>query len=314
MISLGALGGALEQGLVYAVMALGVYLTFRVLNFPDLTVDGSFPLGAAAAAKLICSGVDPVLATVVAPVLGFVAGATTGVLNTKLKISGLLAGILTMTALYSVNLRVMGRANIPLLRSATILTTLRGLGIPGNVAALLLFLSCAVAIKLVLDAFLRTEFGLALRATGDNEVMIRSLGVNTDSMKIVGLGLSNALVALSGAMVAQYQGFADIGMGIGMVVAGLASVIIGGAIFAPTSIGLATFGAVAGSVVYRFAVFFALRLGFAPTDLKIVTAALVVVALSGPAIRRASLGMERRRAAGHGKAEASSKDILARNH
>ncbi|MGE5571654.1 MAG: ABC transporter permease [Bacteroidota bacterium] len=313
-MSLGALGGALEQGLVYAVMALGVYLTFRVLNFPDLTVDGSFPLGAAAAAKLICSGVDPVLATVVAPVLGFVAGATTGVLNTKLKISGLLAGILTMTALYSVNLRVMGRANIPLLRSATILTTLRGLGIPGNIAALLLFLSCAVAIKLVLDAFLRTEFGLALRATGDNEVMIRSLGVNTDSMKIVGLGLSNALVALSGAMVAQYQGFADIGMGIGMVVAGLASVIIGGAIFAPTSIGLATFGAVAGSVVYRFAVFFALRLGFAPTDLKIVTAALVVVALSGPAIRRASLGMERRRAAGHGKAEASSKDILARNH
>ncbi|MDI7246702.1 MAG: ABC transporter permease [Bacillota bacterium] len=313
-MSLGALGGALEQGLVYAVMALGVYLTFRVLNFPDLTVDGSFPLGAAVAAKLICSGVDPVLATAVAPVLGFVAGATTGVLNTKLKISGLLAGILTMTALYSVNLRVMGRANIPLLRSPTILTTLRGLGIPGSIAALLLFLSCAVAIKLVLDAFLRTEFGLALRATGDNEVMIRSLGVNTDSMKIVGLGLSNALVALSGAMVAQYQGFADIGMGIGMVVAGLASVIIGGAIFAPTSIGLATFGAVAGSVVYRFAVFFALRLGFAPTDLKIVTAALVVIALSGPAIRRASLGMERRRAAGHGKAEASSENVLARNH
>ncbi len=313
MISLGALGGALEQGLVYAVMALGVYLTFRVLNFPDLTVDGSFPLGAAVAAKLICGGVDPVVATVVAPALGFVAGATTGVLNTRLRISGLLSGILTMTALYSVNLRIMGRANIPLLRSATVLTTLRGLGVPAGVAAILLFLVSAILLKLVLDVFLRTEFGMALRATGDNEVMIRSLGVNTDSMKIVGLGLSNALVALSGAMVAQYQGFADIGMGIGMVVAGLASVILGGAIIAPISIGMATFGVVAGSVVYRFAVFFALRMGFAPTDLKIVTAALVVIALSGPTIR-ARLGAERRRAPGHGKSEASRENFPARNH
>jgi len=313
VISLGALSGALEQGLVYAVMALGVYITFRVLNFPDLTVDGSFPLGAAIAARLIYTGGDPVVATLVAPVLGFVAGATTGVLNTKLKISGLLAGILTMTALYSVNLRIMGRANIPLLRSATVLTTLTGLGVPGGCAALILFSVTALVAKLLLDAFLRTEFGLALRATGDNEVMIRSLGVNTDSMKIIGLGLSNALVALCGAMVAQYQGFADIGMGIGMVVAGLASVIIGGAIIAPSSTGLATFGVVAGSVIYRFAVFVALRLGFAPTDLKIVTAALVVIALSGPVIRR-TLGMERRRALGHGKAEASSENVFARNH
>ncbi|HHY32442.1 MAG TPA: ABC transporter permease [Firmicutes bacterium] len=312
-MSLGALSGALEQGLVYAVMALGVYITFRVLNFPDLTVDGSFPLGAAIAARLIYTGGDPVVATLVAPVLGFVAGATTGVLNTKLKISGLLAGILTMTALYSVNLRIMGRANIPLLRSATVLTTLTGLGVPGGCAALILFSVTALVAKLLLDAFLRTEFGLALRATGDNEVMIRSLGVNTDSMKIIGLGLSNALVALCGAMVAQYQGFADIGMGIGMVVAGLASVIIGGAIIAPSSTGLATFGVVAGSVIYRFAVFVALRLGFAPTDLKIVTAALVVIALSGPVIRR-TLGMERRRALGHGKAEASSENVFARNH
>jgi putative ABC transport system permease protein len=293
-------------------MALGVYITFRVLNFPDLTVDGSFPLGAAVAAKLISTGVDPVLATAVAPVLGFVAGTTTGVLNTKLRISGLLAGILTMTALYSVNLRIMGRANIPLLRSATVLTTLHGLGVPGSVAALLLFLVAAVVVKVVLDVFLRTEFGLALRATGDNEVMIRSLGVNTDSMKIIGLGLSNALVALSGAMVAQYQGFADIGMGIGMVVAGLASVIVGGAVIAPATIGLATFSVVAGSVVYRFAVFVALRMGFAPTDLKIVTAVLVVIALSAPAIR-SSLGMERRRALTHGKVDAPSQNVPARN-
>lgn len=309
MISLGALSGALEQGLVYAVLALGVYLTFRVLDFPDLTVDGSFPLGAAVAAKLITCGANPVTATVIAPALGFAAGVVTGVLNTKLRISGLLAGILTMTALYSVNLRVMGRANIPLLRSATVLTGLRGLGIPATISALVLFFVIVMLLKIVLDLFLRTEFGLALRATGDNEVMIRSLGVNTDSMKIVGVGLSNALTALAGALVAQYQGFADIGMGIGMVVAGLASVILGGALVAPSTISVATLGVVAGSIVYRFAVFFALRVGFAPTDLKIVTAALVVTALSGPTIR-SGLGLERRKAHRNGRAKPPAQDIL----
>ncbi len=310
MISLGALSGALEQGLVYAVMALGVYLTFRVLNFPDLTVDGSFPLGAAVAARLITGGASPVAATLVAPFLGFAAGAVTGILNTRLKISGLLAGILTMTALYSINLRVMGRANIPLLRSASVLTVLNRLGVPSSVSALALFVAVVALLKLALDVFLRTEFGLALRATGDNEVMIRSLGVNTDSAKIVGLGLSNALVALAGALVAQYQGFADIGMGIGMVVAGLASVIIGGALFAPRSIGLATLGVVAGSLVYRFAVFFALRMGFAPTDLKIVTALLVVVALAGPVVS-AGLGAERRKAPRSGTTDSPAEDVLA---
>ncbi|MEW5866347.1 MAG: ABC transporter permease [Bacillota bacterium] len=308
-MSLGALSGALEQGLVYAVLALGVYLTFRVLNFPDLTVDGSFPLGAAVAARLITCGASPVTATVIAPALGFAAGVVTGVLNTKLRISGLLAGILTMTALYSVNLRIMGRANIPLLRSATVLTGLQGLGIPSTVSAIVLFSAIVVLLKIVLDVFLRTEFGLALRATGDNEVMIRSLGVNTDSMKIVGVGLSNALAALAGALVAQYQGFADIGMGIGMVVAGLASVIIGGALVAPNTIGVATLGVVAGSIIYRFAVFFALRMGFAPTDLKIVTAVLVVTALSGPAVR-SGLGLERRKAPRNGRAKSPAQNIL----
>jgi len=190
-----------------------------------------------------------------------------------------------MTALYSVNLRIMGRSNIPLLRQATILTELEGLGLPGEAVALIVFLAFALVLKAFLDAFLRTEFGLALRATGDNPDMIRSLGVDTDSMKIAGLAVSNSLVAFSGALVAQYQGFADVGMGIGIVIMGLASVIIGTVALAPRTIERATLSAILGSIVYRLAVFFALRAGFAPTDLKLVTALLVIVALAGPAFR-----------------------------
>ena len=294
-LGLGAVLRVLEQGLVYAVMAVGVYLSSRVLDFPDLTVDGSFPMGAAIAARLLIGGVHPLAGTLLAPVAGFFAGAATGILNTKLKISNLLAGILTMTALYSVNLRVMGRANVPLLRTGTVLTVLQEKGVPPAIAPFLLFCIVVVIVKFLADVFLRTEFGLALRATGDNELMIRSLGVNTDSMKTVGIGIANALVALSGALVAQYQGFADIGMGIGTVVAGLASVIIGEAIIPPRSVGMGTLGAITGSVVYRLAVFLALRLGFAPTDLKLVTALLVIAALSGKSIKR-GIGVERRKA------------------
>ncbi len=294
-LGLGAVLRVLEQGLVYAVMAVGVYLSSRVLDFPDLTVDGSFPMGAAIAARLLIGGVHPLAGTLLAPVAGFFAGAATGILNTKLKISNLLAGILTMTALYSVNLRVMGRANVPLLRTGTVLTALQEKGVPPAIVPFLLFCIVVVIVKFLADVFLRTEFGLALRATGDNELMIRSLGVNTDSMKTVGIGIANALVALSGALVAQYQGFADIGMGIGTVVAGLASVIIGEAIIPPRSVGMGTLGAITGSVVYRLAVFLALRLGFAPTDLKLVTALLVIAALSGKSIKR-GIGVERRKA------------------
>lgn len=303
-LALGAVFRVLEQGLVYAVMAVGVYLSSRVLDFPDLTVDGSFPMGAAIAARLLIGGIHPLAGTLLAPVAGFLAGAATGILNTKLKISNLLAGILTMTALYSVNLRVMGRANVPLLRTDTVLTALQEKGIPPTVSAFLLFCIVVVIVKFMVDVFLRTEFGLALRATGDNESMIRSLGVNTDSMKIIGIGIANALVALSGALVAQYQGFADIGMGIGTVVAGLASVIIGEAIIPPRSVRMGTLGAIIGSVVYRLAVFLALRLGFAPTDLKLVTALLVIAALSGKSIKR-GIGVERRTAAGNAGTEIS---------
>jgi putative ABC transport system permease protein len=283
---LAVIFGVLEQGLVYAIMAVGVYLSSRVLDFPDLTVDGSFPMGAAIAGRLLVGGMNPFLATFFAPVIGFVAGATTGILNTKLKISNLLAGILTMTALYSVNLRIMGRANVPLLRTDTIFTFIQNIKVPLPMAVFLMFCIVIIIVKLIVDGFLRTEFGLALRATGDNEGMIRSLGVNTDSMKIVGIGIANGLVALSGAFVAQYQGFADIGMGVGTVVAGLASVIIGEAVISPRTVGMGTLGAIIGSIIYRTCVFLALRLGFAPMDLKIVTAVLVIAALSGKSIKR----------------------------
>lgn len=273
-----ALVGTIEQGLAYGVMALGVYVTFRILDFPDLTVDGSFPLGAAVVARFIASGGSPLAGTILALGAGILAGLATGFLNTRLKISGLLSGILTMTALYSVNLRVMGRANIPLLRKPTLVNWFGSFGL----APWVLFLVVVLLTKLFLDLFLRTEIGFALRATGDNEQMIRSCGVDTDNMKLLGLGLSNGLVALAGALVAQYQGFADVGMGIGTVVAGLASVIIGQALVRFHGLGWATTGVIIGSIVYRVAIFVALRMGLAPTDLKLITAILVVLALSAP--------------------------------
>jgi putative ABC transport system permease protein len=276
---------SIEQGLVYAIMALGVYLTFRILDFPDLTVDGSFPLGAAVGAKLIVSGWNPVLAIIVASLCGLLAGVLTGILNTKLKITGLLSGILTMTALYSINLRVMGRANISLLGSNKIFELLTDLGLSEGTSTFIFFLLVVVIVKLVIDWFLKTEVGLALRATGDNKQMVRSLGVNTDLTVILGLGLSNALVALSGALVAQYQGFTDVKMGIGMIIIGLASVIIGEAIIRNTNIKWATLGVVLGSLIYRLVITMALRMRLNPNDLKLITAILVIVALGAPAIK-----------------------------
>jgi putative ABC transport system permease protein len=280
------ISGSLEQGLVYGIMALGVYLTFRVLQFPDLTVNGSFPLGAAVAAALIVKGVPPLMATAVAMGAGLLAGSITGILHTKLRVTGILAGILTMTGLYSVNLRIMGRANIPLLRQTTVFTQLEELlpTVPG--LTLVFFLILAFLLKLLLDAFLSTSYGMAMRAVGDNPDMIRSLGVDTQAMTITGLALSNGLVALSGALVAQYQGFADIGMGIGTIVVGLASVILGNGIIRARGVFGATMGVLIGAIVYRLAIFFALRLGLAPTDLRIVTAVLVMAALSTPTLKQ----------------------------
>lgn len=276
---------SLEQGIVFGIMALGVFVTFKVLDFPDLTVDGSFPLGAAVASIMIFYGGNSFLALIVATAAGMGAGFITGFLNTKGKITGLLAGILTMTALYSINLRVMGRSNVTLLNAKTIFTYFEKWGIPRQWVFLTTFIIITVIIKILLDSFLKTEVGFALRATGNNPNMARALGVNTEAMKILGLSISNGLVALSGALVAQYQGFADIGMGVGTVVAGLASVIIGEMIIGERKIGLATFSALLGSFIYRLSIGIALRLGFAATDLKLLTTILVIIALSTPRIR-----------------------------
>ncbi|ASN39774.1 ABC transporter permease [Paeniglutamicibacter terrestris] len=273
---------AVELGLIYAIMALGVYLTFRILDFPDLTVDGSFTSGAATASILIVNGTNPLIATLLAFVVGAVAGIITGLLHTKGKIDGLLAGILTMIALYSINLRIMGKANVSLLGEDTLISPLREnklLGTPTSVA--ILFLGCLVVVGLIVW-FLRTDVGLAMRATGDNEEMIRSFGVSTDNQKILGLALSNGLVAFAGALIAQFQGFADIGMGIGVILIGLASVIVGQAIFGQRFIWIAALAVVLGSVIYRLVIQLALNAGLEVNDMKLISAVLVVIALILP--------------------------------
>lgn len=273
---------ALDLGLIYGLMALGVYLTFRILDFPDLTVDGSFTTGAAVATVMIVGGQNPLLATVCGAASGLVAGAVTGMLHTKGGINPLLAGILTQIALYSINLRIMGRANLPLLRQDTMLSPLRDEGLFGSWVSVGVFALVTLAFMVALDWFLNTDLGLALQATGDNERMIRSQGVSTDATKILGLALSNALVGLCGALIAQYQGFADIGMGIGLIVAGLASVIIGQALLPSRRFIFATLAVVVGSVVYRLVIQVALGLGFDPNDMKLISAVLVILALLLP--------------------------------
>ncbi|MEG6616948.1 ABC transporter permease [Peptococcaceae bacterium 1198_IL3148] len=281
----GVLIGVLEQGLLWGMMVLGVYLTFRVLDFPDMTVDGSFTLGAAVAARMIFEGYDPWLATALAITCGVVAGCITGFLHTKLKIAPLLAGILMMLALYSINLRIMGRSMLSLLRMDTIYTDVMALGIPEKLAVIALGVTAVLLIGHLIYTFLQTEIGMAIRATGDNQQMIRSLGVNTDNTKIIGLALANALVALSGSLVAQYQSYADIGMGIGMIAVGLASVIIGEVILGDKTLRRAIIAVLLGSIIYRAVIAFVMRMGLPTTDLKLFTAVLVVIAMSSPIIK-----------------------------
>jgi len=282
---------AIEQGLAYGIAALGVFLTYRILKFPDLTVDGSFVTGAAIASLLLVNGgVDPFSVLLLAFAAGAAAGLITGILNTRFGITNLLAGVLTMIMLYSINLRIMGRPNLSLLRIPTALRVVEAAWTPLGSLAILAFIALLTIIaKLALDAFLRTEIGFALRATGDSERMITAQGVNTNSMKLLGLALSNGLVALSGALVAQYGGFADVGMGIGMIVTGLAAVIIGGSLIRSSRVGWMTTSVLIGSLIYRIAVTLALRyghvVGFQPSDLKLITAVLVVLALVLPRIR-----------------------------
>jgi putative ABC transport system permease protein len=281
---------SLEQGLAYGLVAIGIVITFRILAFPDLTVDGSFPLGASVVARLIMEGVPPSYGILMAIICGFSAGCCTGLLNTKLKINSLLAGILMMTILYSVNLRIMGRSNIQLLTVNTLLTPLENLDVNRFIPIIAFFLFVALCVKFLTDMFLHTQMGFAMRATGDNEQMIRTLGVNTDTMTVLGLGISNAFVALSGALVAQDQGFSDVGMGIGMIVAGLASIIIGEALVGKKTVQRLTLAALAGSIIYKFFISLGLRLGLAPTDLKLATGVMVVLALGIPAIKKGKEG------------------------
>jgi putative ABC transport system permease protein len=281
---------SLEQGLAYGLVALGIVITFRILAFPDLTVDGSFPLGAAVVARLIMEGVPPIYGILMAIIFGFLAGCCTGLLNTKLKINSLLAGILMMTMLYSINLRIMGRSNIQLLTVHTLLTPLENLDINRFIPIIAFFFVVTLCIKFLTDMFLHTQIGFAMRATGDNEQMIRTLGVNTDSMTILGLGISNAFVALSGALVAQDQGFSDVGMGIGMIVAGLASIIIGEALCGRRTVQRMTLAALVGSIIYKFIISLGLRLGLAPTDLKMATGVMVILALGIPALKKEKEG------------------------
>jgi putative tryptophan/tyrosine transport system permease protein len=281
---------SLEQGLAYGLVALGIVITFRILSFPDLTVDGSFPLGAAVVARLIVEGVPPVYGILLAIIAGFVAGCCTGVLYTKLKINSLLAGILMMTVLYSFNLRIMGKSNIQLLTVDTFLTPLEALPVNRFIPIIAFFLVVSFGVKILTDLFMHTQLGFAMRATGDNEQMIRALGVNTDNTTILGLGISNAFVALSGALVAQDQGFADVGMGIGMIVAGLASIIIGEAILGKHTVQRMTLAALIGSFLYKEIISIGLRLGLAPTDLKLATGIMVILALGIPALKREKEG------------------------
>lgn len=280
-----ALQGSFELGIIYAIMALGVFISFRTLNMPDLSVDGSFVLGAAVSV-VMSSGGQPFLGLGIAFLAGCGAGSITAILHTKLKIQPLLAGILTMLALYSLNLKVMGgRANIPLINKATVFSALERT-VLGDYSKLVLSFAILLLMLLLLFLFLNTRLGFALRATGDNDHMVRALGVNTDFVILMGLALSNGLVALSGALIAQSQSFVDIGMGIGMVIIGLASVIIGEVVFGTKSLLRRLIAVVLGSIFYRLIIAFALEIGMPPTDLKLVSAVIVAGAMAMPVIKK----------------------------
>ena len=292
-MSLFSFFGAIEIGLIFALVALGVYISFRLLRFPDLTVDGSFPLGGAVCAVMIAAGINPWLATIAATAAGAVAGLITGWLNVRLKIMDLLASILMMIALYSVNLRIMGGPNIPLINDPTIFNMLQPDSMDDYIFRPLLLLAIVVAAKLALDWFFATERGLAIRATGSNARMARAQGVNTGGMVLLGMAISNALVGLAGAMFVQTQGGADISMGIGTIVIGLAAVIVGESILPSRKIVWCTLAVVLGAIVYRFFIAAALNsdfIGLKAQDLNLVTAVLVTVALVIPQLKRKLAG------------------------
>lgn len=261
----------LEQGLLFSLVSIGVYITYKILDFPDLSVDATFPLGAAISATLLVNGINPWITIIAATLCGALAGGVTAFLHVKLKITNLMAGILVMIGLYSINLRIMGKANVPLLTTKNLF----GSAVP----RIVIILIAVVIVKILLDVYLKTKSGFLLRAVGDNEQVVSSLGVNKDLVKVIGLMISNGLVALAGALTAQYQGFSDVGMGTGTVVMGLAAVIIGTSLFERISFMKVTTLSILGAIIYKGAIAIVLKLGLNANDLKLMTAIIVVIAL-----------------------------------
>lgn len=291
-----AIQGAVSQGILWGIMALGIYLTYRILDVADLTVDGSFALGGCTCAALITAGLNPYLSLIVAIFAGMLAGFVTGILHTKCQIPAILAGILTQIGLYSINLRIMGRSNTPLLKVPTIFKGIaEAIGLAQNWVSMVVGLIFTIILIVFLYWFFGTEIGSAIRATGNNENMVRSLGMNTNTHKVLGLAISNGLVALSGALVTQSQGYADVKQGTGAIVIGLASIIIGEVIFGKkTSFGTKLVSVVVGSIIYRIIVAVVLQMGLNTDDLKLLTAILVAAALTVPVMLE-----KRRLAAGY---------------
>jgi putative ABC transport system permease protein len=289
---IGIIETAGQQGLLLGLVSLSVALSFRVLDFPDLTVDGSFALGGAVTATMIASGFNPILATAVAVILGSVAGALTGILNAKMRISRILAGILVMTMLYTINLRIMGRPNVSLLNVTTILSPFERSSWPRHLALIGFYCALVFTVKLLLDLLFRTNYGLLLLATGNNERSTLSAGSDPGAYRVSGLAIANALTALAGAVLAQSFGFADVGMGLGIIVIGFASLLIGEAILPPRTVFRLTLAAVLGSFIYQVIAATCLRMGLAPTDLKLATSILVIVVLSLQSLRKRGSMME----------------------
>lgn len=263
--------GTLEQGLIFAIGALGVYITYTILDFPDLSVDGTFSLGAAITAALIVKGTNPFMSLGLAFIGGAIAGLVTGILHVRFKITNLLSGILVMIGLYSINLRVMGKANVPMFNKENIFAS--------NISVVVILGLIVLIIKLLMDILFKTKFGFILRATGDNNSLVTSLGVNKGAMKIAGLMISNGFVALSGAIMAQHQGFSDISMGNGFIVIALASIILGQSVFKKSRLLKGTTIVIIGAFFYKLSVGFSIELGFPPTDLKLITSLIVVIAI-----------------------------------
>ena len=285
-MSMSLITSTVWQGLLWSILALGVFLTYRVLDIADLTVEGSYPLGAAVAISHIASGGSPITAIILAFAAAAIAGAVTGLLHTKLQIPALLAGILTMIGLYSINLRVMGgKSNISILRMDNIYTFFGNFGLDKNMSILVCGLIFVAAIIVFLYWFFGTEIGAAIRATGSNKQMIRAQGVNTDVTTIICLMLGNGLIGIAGALIGQSQSFADAGMGTGTIVIGLASIIIGEVLFGTRNFMNWLLAIVGGSIAYRFVVAIVLQLGFNQNDMKLLTAIMVALALAMPLIK-----------------------------